>query len=88
MKHNPLTTANAAGLTTAIVFVACRILVGLFPDLFFSIAQSWFHGIALNKLDPLTLTSSTFLLGLVSSAVTAWLIGYLFANLYNYFAKK
>lgn len=88
MKHNPVVTANAAGATTAIVFVICRILVGLFPDLFFSIAQSWFHGISLNQIDTSTLTSSTFLLGLISSAVTAWLIGYLFATLYNFFLKK
>lgn len=88
MKHDPLACANAAAATTAIVFVVCRVLVGLFPDAFFAIAQSWFHGIALTKLDSWNLTASSFVLGVVSAAVTAWLIGYLFAVKYNWFLKK
>lgn len=88
MKHEPIVTGNAAAATTATVFVACRILVGLFPDAFFAIAQSWFHGIELTKLDIANLTASSFLLGLVSASVTAWLIGYLFAATYNWFLKK
>ena len=47
MKHNPMATANALAVMTVIIFVVCRILVGFFPDLFFTIAQSWFHGITL-----------------------------------------
>ncbi len=88
MKHDPKATANAVGATTAIVFVACRVLVGLFPDLSFTIAQSWFHGIQLTKLDSWNLTFSSFVLGLVSSAITAWIIGYIFAKVYNFFVKK
>ncbi len=87
MKHEPSATANAVGVTTAIVYVICRILVSLFPDLMFTIAQSWFHGIELSRLGSWNLTISSFLTGLVSSTITAWLIGYLFANVYNYFAK-
>lgn len=88
MKHNPKATANAVGVTTAIVFVVCRILIGLFPDLSFAIAQSWFHGIALSKLDTFSLTFSSFVLGLISSTTTAWVIGYIFAKVYNSFAKR
>lgn len=88
MKHNPVATANAVGITTAIVFVLCRILVGLFPDLSFAIAQSWLHGIQLTKLETWNLTFSSFLLGLVSSAITAWIIGYIFAKVYNSFIKR
>lgn len=88
MKHEVTVTANAAAATTAVVFVACRILVGLFPDAFFAIAQSWFHGIALTKLDSWNLTASSFILGLVTATATAWFIGYLFAWTYNWFLKK
>lgn len=87
MKHEPTVTANAVGVTTAIVYVICRILVSLFPDLMLTIVQSWFHGIELNRSAPWNLTIPSFLTGLVSSTITAWLIGYLFANVYNYFAK-
>lgn len=88
MKHNPTATANAAGATTAGIFVACRLLVGAFPDFMFTLAQSWFHGIELSRLDTWNLTASGFVLGLVSSTLGAWFVGYFFAVVYNYFAKK
>jgi hypothetical protein len=88
MKHNPTATANALAATTGIFFIVCRILVSLFPDLMFSIAQSWLHGIELTKLGTWNLTLSTFLVGLISSIVTAWILGYVFANAYNYFNKR
>lgn len=78
---------NALALTTAIIFVLCRILVGLFPDAFFAIAQSWFHGIELNKLGVWNLTMSSFILGIISSTVTAWIVGYIFIKVYRLFAK-
>ena len=86
MKHNPVSTAHAAGATTAVVFIACRLLVGLFPDWMFSMGQSWFHGVQLQKLG--TLATGNFFSGLVSATVSAWLVGYLFAKLYNFFLGK
>lgn len=79
---------NALAATTAIVFVACRILVGLFPDTFFTIAQSWFHGIQLNQLNSWNLTATSFTLGLISSTITAWVIGFLFVKVYKLFIKS
>lgn len=88
MKHDPNVTANAVAATTAIIYVACRLLVGLFPDFMFSVGQSWFHGITLTQKGAWSLTSSAFMLGLISSTVFAWFVGYLFASLYNSFLKK
>ena len=88
MKHDKLATANAAGLTTAGVYVACRILVGLFPDAAFTVAQSWFHGIELQKLGGWSLTWESFFLGLISSTAFAWAVGWCFAHCYNWFVKK
>lgn len=88
MKHEPMATANAAATTVAILFIGCRILVSLFPDLMFTIAQSWFHGIALTKFDSSGLSISSILIGLVSSTIAAWLISYIFARAYNYFLKN
>ncbi len=85
---DPKATANAAGVTAAGLFVVCRLLVGAFPGFMFAVAQSWLHGIELTRLDTWNLTTSTFTFGLVSSAVTAWLVGYLFAVIYNYFVQK
>lgn len=79
--------ANTLAVTTAIVYAACRLLVGLFPDAFFAIAQSWFHGIELSKLDSWNLTIPSFILGLISSTITAWVIGYIFTKVYKVFVK-
>lgn len=87
LKH-PMATANAAGVTTAIVFVACRLLVGILPDFMFTVGQSWFHGIQLTQMGTWNLTTSAFILGLVSSSVFAWLVGYVFAVVYNKFIEK
>lgn len=78
---------NALGITAAVVFVACRILVSLFPDSLFAIAQSWFHGIELSKAGTWNLTASAFFLGLISSFVIAWIVGYIFVKIYRLFAK-
>jgi hypothetical protein len=88
MKNNPLATANAIGATTAVVFVVCRVGIGLFPDLSFTLAQSWFHGIELTKLGSWNLTTESFVLGLVSATIGAWLVGYLFASLHRVFTKS
>ncbi len=86
-KLNEYIVANALAVTTGIVYVACRLLVGIFPDGMFRVAQSWFHGIALSRLGSWNLTNETLILGLVSSAITAWVVGYIFAKVYNAFVK-
>lgn len=87
MKHNPLVTANAVAATTTIVYVACRALVGFFPEISMNIARSWFHGIDISKISAWNLSAESFILGIVSATISAWLVGYLFAKLYNYFLK-
>lgn len=78
---------NALAVTTVIVYAVCRLLVSLFPDASFAIAQSWFHGIELSKLGAWDLTMSSFILGIISSAVTAWVVGYIFIKVYRLFNK-
>lgn len=78
---------NALAVTTAIIYVLCRVLVGLFHNVSFAIAQSWFHGIELGKAGAWNLTMSSFVLGIISSTITAWIVGYLFIKVYRLFAK-
>ena len=68
----------------------CRVLVRLIPDLFLTIPQTWFHGIDISKIAATSAAADpgSFILGLVTSIAAAWAVGYLFANLYNYFVKK
>lgn len=90
MKHEPNTTANATAVTVGILYVACRFLVLLVPDLFLSITRTWFHGIDISKIAATTAAGDigSFILGLVTSVGAGWLVGYVFALSYNYFLKK
>lgn len=87
MKTQSYAIPNALAATTAIIFVLCRVLVSFFPDIFFAVAQSWFHGIELGKAGAWNLTLGFFILGLISSTITAWIVGYLFIKVYRLFAK-
>lgn len=78
---------NALAATTAIVYVICRILVGIFPDASFAVAQSWFHGIEVSRLGAWNLTTQSFVLGIVSSTVAAWVIGYVFVVVHKALSK-
>lgn len=88
MKYNPTATANALAVTTAIVFVVCRGAFLLAPELSLAIARSWFHGIDISKIAAQNVGADSFVLGIVTATVGAWLVGYLFATLYNEVAKK
>jgi len=88
MKHNPIATANALATTGGLFYIVCRVLVVLFPDLSYTIAQSWFHGIGIAKLGSWDLSLGSFFLGLISFVVFAWVTGYIFAIVINYFNKK
>jgi hypothetical protein len=88
MKNNPTATANALATTGGIFYIACRILVGVFPDLMYTVAQSWFHGIGMTKSGSWNLSLESFFVGLISFMIFAWITGYLFACVYNYFSKR
>ena len=90
MKHEPNATANAAAVTVGVLYVVCRVLVLLMPELFLSITGTWFHGIDISKIAASSTAADpgSFVLGLVTSVGAAWATGYLFAIAYNYFAKK
>lgn len=88
MKNSSFLIANTLAVTTAIVYVVCAVLVLLAPDLYFSVMQSWFHGIDLSKISSVNITIGSFLTGLVTITVAAWAIGYLFSYIHGVFAKK
>ena len=88
MKHHPMATANASAATIAIVYVTCALAVGLFPEFTMNVTRSWFHGIDLSKISSWNFTAGSLILGVGPAVGYAWVIGYLYANVYNYFLKK
>ncbi|MEK7543944.1 MAG: DUF5676 family membrane protein [Patescibacteria group bacterium] len=87
-SHEPVATANAAAVTIAIGYVACAVFVVVAPDLSREITKALFHGIEISQFDGRTASMGSFVLGLISAAVGAWLVGFVFASLYTFFAKK
>jgi len=58
------------------------------PQFVFTVGQSWFHTINLGSVVAgSSMTIGMFLVGLVSSVVFSWLVGYGVAELYNKFSK-
>ena len=86
MKHNVTATANALAITMGFIYVACALLVALFPDFFRLTAASWFHGWNVEALWT-GAPRGNFVLGLVSAMAGSWIVGYIFAWSYNRFVK-
>ncbi|MFZ5845167.1 MAG: DUF5676 family membrane protein [Patescibacteria group bacterium] len=88
MKKDPLATANAAAITTAVVYLVCAAFFLFAPDFAMDVARSWFHGIDIAQLGGPQFTAGRSLWGLITASVFAWGVGYVFALSYNYFVKK
>jgi len=88
MKKNPTATAHAAAITTAVIYVVCALLVIIAPDFSINVAQAWFHGLDITKISAYNVTVGSFVWGLITSTAGMWIVGYIFAHLYNTFADK
>ena len=89
MRHDPMATANAMAVTVAFIAVVCALAIILAPDLSLGIAQSWFHGMDLSKVRTTVSPSmDSILYGWITATNGGWIVGYVFANAYNWFAGK
>lgn len=89
IKHDPIATANAMAATVVFVAVVCALAIMLAPDLSLGIAQTWFHGIDINKMRMAVNPSvGSLLYGWVTATIGGWVVGYVFACAYNVFAPK
>jgi hypothetical protein len=82
MSH-PTAFANSLALVAGALFVLCRALAGLAPGLFAAVGQSWFHGLVVAPQPWPAMDAPSFVLGLVTLAVTAWLFGFAWAWVYG-----
>jgi len=87
-SHEPVPTANATAATVAVIYVVCATSIALAPDLAMQVARSWFHGIRLEEISGWNLSAESLVLGFVTATAGAWLLGFVFATCYNYFARK
>ncbi len=83
-KLNFVTVGLTTAITFAIVNTLCAVVVWLWPDAAFTIVGSFAHGLnvrAVQSGEPLGL--GQFLLGLISIGAIGFVIGAVFAWVYN-----
>lgn len=84
----PIPFANAFTVVMLGLYVACRVLSLIAPDLLFAVGQSWFHTFSLGSARTVVpMEFGTFLLGGVTSGALTWVAAYTGAYLYNRFVK-
>ncbi|MEK7061092.1 MAG: DUF5676 family membrane protein [Patescibacteria group bacterium] len=86
MKLKETAWANASAISVGVVYLVCAAFVAILPGLSKLVMQSWFHGINFENLWT-GAARGNFVLGLISAVIGAWLVGYLFAGLYNKLGK-
>ncbi len=86
MKLNQMALANALGAVGAVYYIGCYLVATVAPDLYKTIAQSWFHMMDLSSI--WKSAPGNLILGLISFTVVSWVSGWILAFAYNSFAKK
>lgn len=89
MKKDVKATANALAVVAAAYYIFCLAFLAITPDFFMGIYSSWFHGVNISQITTTKLPQPLDMLwGLITFTVFAWISGFLFAWIYNYFVKE
>ena len=82
---------NATGISLALTFVVvsivCLVLVLIAPGFTLKLFGSFMHGIDITKIAVTPSLGVSTLLGIIALAVGGYIIGVIFAVVYNKFAK-
>lgn len=80
----PVVFANAFTLVSLGLYIGCRVLSFVIPDLLFTVGQSWFHTFKVETIrGGAPMDVGTFLLGGITFGVLTWITFYTGAYLYN-----
>lgn len=85
MKLNEKALANTLGILGAAYYFLCYLVAATFPELYKTIAQTWFHMLDLELA--WREAPSGFMIGLTSFTFISWVSGWVFAFLYNKLTK-
>lgn len=89
-KPNPWVNGISAAITFSILYTVCAVTIALFPEPGLNFFNAWFHGLDLSLLrtkdKPFTL--AMFIYGLLGVAITTYLMGALYAAIYNLVSSR
>lgn len=84
----PVAAANSLTAVSLAIYVVCRVLSLVAPDLLYSVGQSWFHTFSFGGVKTvMPLDFGTFTTGALTLGLLAWITGYVIVVLYNKWAK-
>jgi len=83
-KFNVVKVANSLAVTTTIVYLICILAVWIAPGPTTMLGSYLLHGIDISKL-VVARSIGYSLISLISGTIAGWLIGVLFAAIYNKF---
>lgn len=84
-KLNPNVVALSLGFTAVIVYSVCLILVALLPlETIVTFTNYLVHGIDFSNIAVKNITTIGAVIGLIEAFIMAWIIGYIFASVYNW----
>jgi len=86
-KLDTKTVGLTLATTSVVVYAVCAILYWMLPETLIGYANYLFHGIDISLIADKTITLGNTFIGLVLIFISSYLIGALFAVLYNYFNK-
>lgn len=86
---NPRVIALSLGSVSGIVYIACVLLFAIAPRAGIALANTMVHGLDLTLImRPSMAPFGAIIVGLAEIAVLGYLVGWLFAAVYNYFLNK
>ena len=82
-KLNTKRVALSLAIVSAILYIACALLIAIAPDFTMSLFSNVFHGIDITQIADTSISLGSTLIGLVEIIVYALIAGWLFAWVYN-----
>jgi len=82
-KLNTKRVALSLASVSAILYIACALLIAIAPNLTLSLFSKIFHGIDITQIKDASISFGSTLLGLVEIIIYALIAGWLFAVIYN-----
>lgn len=87
MKLDPKASGNALAIVGGVLYLVCAVWVLSARNSYMGVMNSWMHGFDFQTLPVKTLDFGTLIVGLVTFVLTAWIVGYGFALVYNRLAR-
>ena len=74
--------------TVGLFFIGCTIFSQIAPGLYSQVFESWYHNAMTKPAETASFDIAKVLLGFVSSTLVAWLMGLVWASIYNAWNSK